>query len=287
MVRVKTNDQYRKRDKSPTSSLLAKPLIAVILFPLLAVSCAEPKKARISEIEHIYVRSAQAQQQFIFFTEQLGLPIVWNYENWGNFTSGGVSLGNLVLEIIDANHSEKQLPYGIALKPEPNLKSVIRHLDKVEIQHGEVYPAEQWNLITLNQVLPNHIDLFICDYKNWDAVDQERNKAAEDLRTSNGGSLGIQVVQTIIVTSPSMSFHQRFEQLPGVAKSDTTYILQGGPALSWESSDTNSFALVIIVNSLLEAQSKLNELAIQIQRTDQGLEISDEIFELDILLIEG
>jgi hypothetical protein len=78
----------------------------------------------VEGIDHVYVPMTDATAAFAALTEDLGLPVLWPFTSFGSFSSGGVSLGNIKLEVIDDNPdvpwSRAQLPprvQGIALRP--------------------------------------------------------------------------------------------------------------------------------------------------------------------------
>ncbi len=260
-------------------------LLPTIMFIL--AGCSGREEVSLSKVEHIYVRSEQAKEQFEFFTEGLQLPIVWDYEDWGNFTSGGVSLGNLVLELVDANHSEKELPFGMALKPETRLERLILKLDEMSVSHDNIQENKNWSLLALHQVLPNHIDLFVCDYQDWKQVERDRNNATERLKASQGGALGIQTVEVIAVQGPMTVDIMGFERLPGITKADPFYKFEKGPKLLLETSERFSMGLTLMVNSLQKAKGKLDELEIQNEIIGERLTINDNQFELKIDLVEN
>jgi len=66
----------------------------------------ESKDARAEEqplatrVEHFFVVSDQAQSLFTYFKDEFRLPEVWPFFEHGTFASGGLSLGNAVLEFV-------------------------------------------------------------------------------------------------------------------------------------------------------------------------------------------
>ena len=135
-----------------------------LLLALILYSCSHLENARINKIEHFYVSAENSEEFFSFLTEQCELPIVWEYQNWGDFSSGGVTLGNVVLELIDSKSSQAPNRYGIALEPSHSMKHMQAALEVKEVDFGEVSKASAWSTASLLNALPDDINLFICDY---------------------------------------------------------------------------------------------------------------------------
>src|SRR5690349_4836985 len=57
----------------------------------------------VEGVDHVYIPMSEARDGFAVLTEQLDLPVMWPFTSFGGFASGGVSLGNIKLEIIEAN----------------------------------------------------------------------------------------------------------------------------------------------------------------------------------------
>ena len=59
---------------------------------------SEIRQPLVSKIEHFYATAPDAERLFTFFRDTLGLSEVWGFQVWGDFASGGVSLGNVAFE---------------------------------------------------------------------------------------------------------------------------------------------------------------------------------------------
>jgi len=57
-------------------------------FTLLLFLSSFICKAQITKIEHFFASSPQAEKLFQFFSKDLGLPVVWNFQTWTDFSSG-------------------------------------------------------------------------------------------------------------------------------------------------------------------------------------------------------
>jgi hypothetical protein len=54
----------------------------------------------VRQIDHIIIRSDEAEGLFRLFSEKLNLPVAWPYRSYGAFSSGGVGFGNVNIELM-------------------------------------------------------------------------------------------------------------------------------------------------------------------------------------------
>ena len=57
-------------------------------------------QAQVTKIEHFFASSPKPEKLFQFFSKELELPVLWDYQSWGDFASGGVTLGNVAFELV-------------------------------------------------------------------------------------------------------------------------------------------------------------------------------------------
>lgn len=76
------------------------------------------------KVEHFFLISDRAQSLFTYFKDTFQLPEVWPFSQHKQFSSGGLSLGNAVLEFVKAEWEWpkdakplKTVFYGIAFEP--------------------------------------------------------------------------------------------------------------------------------------------------------------------------
>ncbi|WP_266082145.1 hypothetical protein [Haladaptatus caseinilyticus] len=101
--------------------------------------------AVISGIDHILIRVEHLEPLFSTLTEVFGLPSPWPLSTHSAFTSVGVSLGNVDLELVRFGKSIERRPntrlYGIAFEPNaPTLMESQRVLQRRGIPHSSVVP---------------------------------------------------------------------------------------------------------------------------------------------------
>lgn len=262
--------------------------VFIVFCTVLFLSCcAKRENVTIKKVEHFYISSNNALNIFQILTEQFGLPVVWDYQNWGNFSSGGVTLGNVVLELIESESAQSLTYYGIALEPSQSLKRTKLYLDSVNISHGRISKAAAWSTMSLTNLLPDNINLFLCDYHDRDFISLDRKKAADKLVVNNGGVLGIQFLKEIVIgTKDTVEFENELAKIPGIVKKGNDFHFSEGPNLKFIKSDTPFFALLIKVKSMNKAKLKLETLGLRTKITKQGVELIDEIFETRMTLIE-
>ena len=173
-----------------------------------------PRAARpplIAKVEHVYATTPDAQRLFELFRDSLGLPVVWRFRDYGEFASGGVSLGNVVLELATWRPGPGEvLPTGfgaMALEPGAHTADALAALDRRGIAHGapdssvtvdSAGRAHGWVNTWLTGLLPDSV-AFLCDYLDRARVAAGRRAAADSLVRSGGGPLGVTGVWAIDV----------------------------------------------------------------------------------------
>lgn len=266
---------------------MGRNVFVVFCTVLFLSTCSKPENASIKKVEHFYISSNNALNIFQILTEQFDLPIVWDYQNWGSFSSGGVTLGNVVIELIERQTPQSLTYYGIALEPDQSLKRTIPFLDAANISHGRISKAAKWSTMPLTNLLPDDINLFLCDYHDRDFIALDRKKAIDQLVENQGGPLGIQFLKEITIgTADSVGFENGLAKIPGVVKKENEIHFSEGPYLKWIKSDAPFLALFIKVKSLDKMKMELEALGLKTSITEQGIEIIDKKLSTSITLIE-
>jgi len=227
-------------------------------------------KAQVNKIEHFFASSPKAEKLFEFFSKELELPVVWKYQSWGDFASGGVTLGNVAFELVTFKGADTTSFNGIALEPRHHMEEFEKELDKLGIAHDTIDNSNVskdstgaltgWSLSTPKDLLPYEANLFVCDYKKRQRVADNRKKGADKLKETNGGGLGVILMKEIVVATPEFKkYDERFAKLPGVVKEkDGLFLFSDGPALRLEQDHKNWIAKIVIkVRSLKNAKTFL------------------------------
>src|SRR5687768_759445 len=84
-------------------------------------------------VDHFFATSSNAEPLYRFFSDTLGLPEVYPFRNWGDFSSGLVSMGNTLFEVVNWSVPPgKRLATelrGIAFEPGGTIELTLRRLD--------------------------------------------------------------------------------------------------------------------------------------------------------------
>lgn len=91
----------------------------------------------VSFLDHVTTRVAPAQAQPLFAAlKSLGLVEAWGFKDYGDFSSGGIRLGNLNLEIIGAPAGSDIPPQFVTFEP-ASLAGLLPELDRRGLTHGD------------------------------------------------------------------------------------------------------------------------------------------------------
>ena len=241
-----------------------------VFFPFLFfVLLAE---AQITKVEHFFISSPQAEKYYKLSNEQLGLPVVWNYQVWTGFASGGVTLGNVAFEFVYYDRVKDTRFDGIALEPKQSVQEFVKDLKRLSISHDSISVNSTinqngnlvgWDNLGLIGVLPNEANLFICDYKQRDRVAEGRGKSIQALKDKEGGPLGVIALKEFVIHTTDIDTHKtRMAKLPGVMSShDNLFSFSDGPSIRLIASDKNAFEKIVIkVKSLEQAKKHLQSI---------------------------
>ncbi len=229
-----------------------------------------PAQSQVNKIEHFFASSPKAEKLFHFFSQQLELPVVWKYQVWGDFASGGVTLGNVAFELVTFKGADTTSFSGIALEPTHHMEEFEKELDKIGIAHDTIDNSNVsadssgtlrgWSLLTPKDVLPNEANLFVCDYKQRQRIIDNRKMAVDKLIATNGGGLRVVSLKEIVVSTTDFNkYDKQFAKLPGARKvSSGSFSFSEGPDLRLEPGEKNWIPKIVIkVYSLKKAKEFL------------------------------
>jgi hypothetical protein len=253
--------------------------------------------SQVNKIEHFFASSPKAEKLFQFFSKELELPVVWNYQAWGDFASGGVTLGNVVFELVTFKGADTTTFNGIALEPRHHLEEFEKELDKLGIAHDTIDNSNVskdstgtlrgWSTFTPKDLLPDQANVFVCDYKNRQRIIDNRKQASDKLKEMTGRGLGVVYLKEIVVNvNEFKKYDEQFAKLPGVKKMKSgLFSFSEGPDLRIRQDVKNWISKIVIrVNSLKNAKAFLESKKLL------GNVKSDSVFILssaiDGLLIE-
>jgi hypothetical protein len=101
----------------------------------------------VKQLDHIIARVDDPEPLFKFLSGTLQLPVAWPLRSYPSFTSGGIALGNLYLEVLSCAPKPSSSSKGaqaarfVAIAFESgSLSESVGELDRREIPHGPVVP---------------------------------------------------------------------------------------------------------------------------------------------------
>lgn len=256
----------------------------------------------LKQIDHITIETTEAKTLFTFFSEILHLPEAWPLASYGRFESGAIGLGNVNLEIITwADTEERDTPQtnqailnGIAFEPAQPIATIEAELAKRKFPHPPPKPYLNqegrliWTTLSLDEALPNTFGFFICDY-NFDNAER-RKRLLSELQSKNGGALGLQKVEALILGLANFEttiHHWQSLLAPQQAKSKGIWPVGDGPQLHFEKADKNRVTILFKVASLAKAKDFLKAEGLLASISNNQIQIApSKIQGLDIQLIE-
>jgi hypothetical protein len=102
---------------------------------------SEERRA-VKQLDHLIVRADDPQPLFKLLSETLQLPVAWPLRSYPSFTSGGVALGNLYLEILscapqsDSSRNSPDARFAAVAFEVGSLRESLKELDRRRIPHG-------------------------------------------------------------------------------------------------------------------------------------------------------
>jgi hypothetical protein len=162
-----------------------------VLLPSL---CRQRKNRWSPGSTTFFLVSDQAQSLFTYFKDTFQLPQVWPFRQSSTFASGGLWVGNAVLEFASfpKEGGQPRKTGGIAFEPTADADATAAELTKRSIpHHTEVRSsksqiagkqiAREWSLIWLTDLPPTAADVFFVDYKDRQAAAQRPRAASAEL----------------------------------------------------------------------------------------------------------
>jgi catechol 2,3-dioxygenase-like lactoylglutathione lyase family enzyme len=283
---------------------------ALLLFAGISLCCAAlgaqaEEQPLATRVEHFFVASDEAQALFTFIKDTFQLPEVWPFKAYGGFSSGGLSLGNVVLEfaLLSGRDSEpgKTQFQGIAFEPTGNAETTRLELTKRNIPHTRGRTSEPqapsrqarvgWENVGLTDFPPSNKFVFFCDYKDREGVTQGRKAASGALIKRMGGPLGIIGVAEITVGVQDIEEARgKWSALlaPSPRISEDTFVFESGPRIRLVRAESPGIqGIFLTVRSLAEAEKFLNKRQLLVKDFGQ-IAISPQAIEgLSIWLVEA
>jgi hypothetical protein len=252
-------------------------LILMIYSPKTSPGGEIPPTVR--QIDHIMVQVPDPGPVYRLFTDDLGLPVAWPMTDYGSFSTGGVSFGNVNMEILNSSPQMKEqgvVPIrngivGVAFQPIPGLEQTVRILDEGQVSHSEIMPftaeingtnTTLWNSLVLNDVMPGTL-VFYCEYTFNQTGFRQRMESA--LAAANGGAAGITGLKEIAVGYADPAVMRHWQNILPEAPGGQPEYRDGGNGVRvhlFRSNITAVSSITVQVRSLDQVKAVLGEKGI-------------------------
>src|SRR5688572_21106978 len=116
----------------------------LLVFAVAGTKCvpnATQRTPLVTKVEHFYLVSDDAERLYDFFRDEFQLSVVWAFNSYGDFASGGLTLGNVALEFVSEKGERGGIAgtefKGIALEPAGDADAAVAELKRRGILHGK------------------------------------------------------------------------------------------------------------------------------------------------------
>jgi hypothetical protein len=238
--------------------------VAVTLWAVLAFAASVAAQP-IRQIDHVVIGTDDPHALFALLSETLRLPVAWPVSTFGPYQSGGISVGNLTIEVgrarprgVDAADTARIS--AVVFEPGP-LADVIPLLDVRGIPHGQPSsfgmetsaPPEtpSWTTVDLSGLSGAGLGFLLCEYHRPD-IHAFRRALARTLDARDGGPLGIVGASEVwIGGGGDAAFLAAWQPVLSAGGAPDSWTLGDGPALRMEKASPRGHArLVLEVRSL-------------------------------------
>lgn len=222
----------------------------------------------VEGVDHVYIPVVDGSAVFAALAEQLELPVLWPFTTFGSFASGGVSVGSIKVELLEANDvSPWSLPdeppriQGVAFRPSrPVDDGYLAELDRRGIGHSEPEHFERdgrpaWTNVYFEGLVSDRAGAFVCDYHVPASKDVERRRRL--LQDCGGGRLGVlDAAELEVLTGDTDAARRRWQSVldPVQPSPPSTWPLPLGPAITVTEGEAERVGgLVLAVRSVEQA----------------------------------
>jgi len=284
-------------------------VIALLLLvtgkgPSAGGSPGTPLPPTIKQVDHIMVQVPEPEQVYQIFRGELGLPVAWPMVNYGSFSTGGVSFGNVNMELLNSSQEMRQqglIPkdngiVGVAFQPLTTLESTAKVLDAHQVPRSAIIPfnitengtpSTLWYNLELSRMMPGSM-IFYCEYTfNQTGF---RQRMEHSLASANGGSLGITRMKEITMEYADKSVLEQWQMLLPEVTGGPPELRDGGNGVTvhLKKSGRNAISSITLqVKSLEQAQQVLKEKGLLGPVSEGRISIRpDAISGLQVYMIE-
>ncbi len=267
---------------------------ATFLFCMVCISFTN---AQIVRVEHFDAHTTHAPELFELFKTKFKLPLIYGYQDHGNFSRGSLWFGNATIEFISDRElaPDKALFKCIALEPIQHTDTILRMLD----DYGVLYNPPVVTKITVDNAGRNYrtnialkelssddVHVFICDYTDRVFMNDTKKAAQKILTEKNGGPLGIMGLRKIIITTPDIEkILHAWVSIPGAKKTGNYFYFFSGPEIVIEKGDKDGIKEIHVqVRSVETAAKFLSDNQMLLVEDKTALIDPEKLFGLRIVL---
>lgn len=261
------------------------------LFIVISFLHCSSAMAQFDKVDIFFVDSPKAEELFNFFKATFRLPTVWDYQSYGpHVSSGGLTLGNVVIEFQKTEHTAGTEFKGMTLQPLSSAENTVTMLDAANVKHDAIMPSvftldnglkdTTWEIVQLENLLPDNVEFLFCDYKHRNQIQKGRKDASDSLSLLRGGPLGILGVKDIVIACNNLSIYSNeLLKLPGLKKENNSrFTFQSGPAMQLVNGDkTGIKKIVISVSSIAKVKKYLQSKSMLGGATKNSIFIDPQI----------
>lgn len=257
---------------------------------MLGGQSSTPQAPIVRGIDHFFATSSDPEPLYKVFRDTLGLPEVYPFRVYEGFTSGVVSMGNVLFEVVTWSvPAGEVLPTefkGIAFEPSERLPVTLERLTERELAHEKPEEVMMTNAagkralayvnIGINGpggLPPASVAIFINDNLGSPRASASREDGARELERRGGGPLGIVSVRELVigVEDPAAAV-ARWRLVAGTGGTrDGVVTFAAGPDARFVRASTPGIVeMVVVVRSLAEA-SRFLESRGSLRRDTSGV----------------
>jgi hypothetical protein len=222
----------------------------------------------------------RSQTLTLLTSDLTSVTVMWPFTSFGAIASGGVSLGNIKLEVVEANSTA---PWCIP-QPPPRIAAVafrpsttvdggyLTELDRRGIGHTPPEHFERdgrpaWTNVYFTDLVSRAAGGFVCDYHLLQPRDLVLRRRV--LQDCDGGRLGVlHAVELVITTTDAAAASRRWQRLLDP--------LQPAAPLVWRPTVGPALRLVS------GAQEQVDHLALAVHSTDLAEQRWRQVASMDI-----
>jgi hypothetical protein len=275
--------------------------------PAAGAVSAAPQPPIVRGIDHFFATSPAPEPLYRVFRDSFDLPEVYPFRNYGSFSSGVVSMGNVLFEVVtwdvpvgDTLRTELK---GVAFEPSERLPLTLARLR----EHGLTSQAPDSVMYTTPEgtkalgyvnvpldgpdgLPPASASIFINDNLGNPRATARRREGADELARRGGGPLGVLGVRELVIgverRDAALAHWRRLLESPA-QESGGSITLPAGPAVRFVEAPAGAILeMVVRVRSLEQAERFLADRGMLRQEGGQLLIAPAAVGGLRIRLVQ-